>query len=217
LVLARLQHPNIVMVFDVGVDETDRFIVMELVEGSTLREALNAEGRLEPHRAASIADGIAEQGIKYNRFHVTALCSPTRAALLTGRNNHFVGFGSVGEFAGGFPGVLGDPAAGLRAVPEDPSRQRLLHGCVRETAPDPRWPTGPGRTVRPVPNGWGFDYFYGILGGGSSQWDPCLAENQKIHPGHHGGGHHRSRYPRRIEGGATGLDRWRRLGNRAAS
>ena len=58
-VLARLQHPNIVTVFDVGVDETDRFIVMELVEGSTLREVLNAEGRLEPKRAASIADGIA--------------------------------------------------------------------------------------------------------------------------------------------------------------
>jgi eukaryotic-like serine/threonine-protein kinase len=81
LVLARLQHPNIVMVFDVGVDETDRFIVMELVEGSTLREALNAEGRLEPHRAASIADGIAEQGIKYNRArHRALLADPGSAA-----------------------------------------------------------------------------------------------------------------------------------------
>jgi arylsulfatase len=47
---------------------------------------------------------IADTGLSYNRFHVTALCSPTRAALLTGRNNHAVGFGSVGEFAGGFPG-----------------------------------------------------------------------------------------------------------------
>src|SRR6516165_6124479 len=47
---------------------------------------------------------IAEGGLKYNRFHVTALCSPTRAALLTGRNSHTVGVGSVGEFAGGFPG-----------------------------------------------------------------------------------------------------------------
>ena len=47
---------------------------------------------------------VAEEGLRYNRFHVTALCSPTRAALLTGRNNHAVGFGSVGEFSGGFPG-----------------------------------------------------------------------------------------------------------------
>ena len=58
-VLARLQHPNIVTVFDVGADESDRFIVMELVEGPTLREVLNTKGRLEPHRAASIAGGIA--------------------------------------------------------------------------------------------------------------------------------------------------------------
>ena len=47
---------------------------------------------------------IARGGLRYNRFHVTALCSPTRASLLTGRNNHAVGFGSIGEFAGGFPG-----------------------------------------------------------------------------------------------------------------
>ncbi|MGO8957311.1 MAG: sulfatase-like hydrolase/transferase, partial [Streptosporangiaceae bacterium] len=47
---------------------------------------------------------MAEAGLRYNRFHVTALCSPTRAALLTGRNNHAVGFGSVGEFSSGFPG-----------------------------------------------------------------------------------------------------------------
>jgi arylsulfatase len=49
---------------------------------------------------------LAGEGLRYNRFHVTALCSPTRAALLTGRNNHTVGFGSVGEFSGGgFPGT----------------------------------------------------------------------------------------------------------------
>jgi len=58
-VLARLQHPNVVSVFDVGADGADRFIVMELVEGPTLRDALHANGRLEPKRAATIADGIA--------------------------------------------------------------------------------------------------------------------------------------------------------------
>ena len=59
---------------------------------------------------------MAEAGLQYNRFHVTALCSPTRAALLTGRNNHAVGFGSVGEFAGGFPGYSATLPRGLRAA-----------------------------------------------------------------------------------------------------
>jgi arylsulfatase len=59
---------------------------------------------------------MAEAGLRYNRFHVTALCSPTRAALLTGRNNHAVGFGSVGEFAGGFPGYSATLPRGLRAA-----------------------------------------------------------------------------------------------------
>ena len=59
---------------------------------------------------------MAEAGLRYNRFHVTALCSPTRAALLTGRNNHAVGFGSIGEFSSGFPGYTATAAAGLRAA-----------------------------------------------------------------------------------------------------
>ena len=71
--------------------------------------------------------GWPSGGLRYNRFHVTALCSPTRAALLTGRNNHAVGFGSVGEFAGAVPGLLRDAAPRLRAVAADPAGQRLQH------------------------------------------------------------------------------------------
>ena len=68
---------------------------------------------------------MAEAGLRYNRFHVTALCSPTRAALLTGRNNHAVGFGSVGEFAGGFPGYSATLPRGLRAAAAHLAGQRV--------------------------------------------------------------------------------------------
>jgi Arylsulfatase A and related enzymes len=66
---------------------------------------------------------LAENGLRYNRFHVTALCSPTRAALLTGRNHHRVGFGMVGEFSGPVPGLQRDHPARLRAVSRASSRR----------------------------------------------------------------------------------------------
>jgi len=123
---------------------------------------------------------IASGGLRYNRFHVTALCSPTRAALLSGRNNHFVGFGSVGEFAGGFPGYSATLPRDCAPLP------RILRDNGYSTAGFGKWhltpdgQQGPAGPLDRWPNGWGFDYFYGILGGGSSQWDPCLVENQKI-------------------------------------
>ena len=123
---------------------------------------------------------IAEGGLRYNRFHVTALCSPTRAALLTGRNNHAVGFGSVGEFAGGFPGYSATLPRDCAPLP------RILRDNGYSTAAFGKWHLTPDGQQGPAgpfdrwPNGWGFDYFYGFLGGGASQWDPCLAENQKI-------------------------------------
>ena len=123
---------------------------------------------------------MAEQGLKYNRFHVTALCSPTRAALLTGRNNHAVGFGSVGEFAGGFPGYSASLPRDCAPLP------RILRDNGYSTAAFGKWhltPDGQQGTAGPFdrwPNGWGFDYFYGFLAGDSGQWDPCLIENQKV-------------------------------------
>jgi len=123
---------------------------------------------------------IAERGLRYNRFHVTALCSPTRASLLTGRNNHAVGFGSIGEFAGGFPGysaILPRDCTPLPRILRDNGYSTAAFGKWHLTPDGQQGPAGP---FDRWPTGWGFDYFYGILGGGSSQWDPCLAENQKI-------------------------------------
>ena len=123
---------------------------------------------------------IAQEGVRYNRFHVAALCSPTRAALLTGRNSHAVGFGSVGEFSTGFAGYTA-------FVPDDcVPFPRILRDNGYSTAAFGKWhltpdgQQGPSGPFDRWPVGWGFDYFYGFLGGGASQWDPCLAENQKI-------------------------------------
>ena len=123
---------------------------------------------------------VAQEGVRYNRFHVAALCSPTRAALLTGRNSHAVGFGSVGEFSTGFAGYTA-------FVPDDcVPFPRILRDNGYSTAAFGKWhltpdgQQGPSGPFDRWPVGWGFEYFYGFLGGGASQWDPCLAENQKI-------------------------------------
>ena len=123
---------------------------------------------------------MAAEGLRYNRFHVTALCSPTRAALLTGRNSHAVGFGSVGEFSTGFPGYTAfvpDDCAPLPRILRDNGYATSAFGKWHLTPDGQQGPAGP---FNRWPVGWGFDYFYGFLGGGSGQWDPCLTENQKI-------------------------------------
>ena len=123
---------------------------------------------------------MADEGLRYNRFHVTALCSPTRAALLTGRNSHAVGIGTVGEFSTGFPGYTGffpDDCIPYPRILRDNGYSTSAFGKWHLTPDGQQGPAGP---FNRWPNGWGFDYFYGFLGGGSGQWDPCLAENQKI-------------------------------------
>ena len=123
---------------------------------------------------------IAEQGVRYNRFHVTALCSPTRAALLTGRNSHAVGFGSVGEFSTGFAGYTAfvpDDCVPFPRILKDNGYSTAAFGKWHLTPDGQQGPSGP---FDRWPVGWGFEYFYGFLGGGSGQWDPCLTENQKI-------------------------------------
>ena len=151
-------------------------VLLVLIDDAGFGNPSTFGGPIQTPNYTRVADG----GLRYNRCHVTALCSPTRAALLTGRNNHAVGFGSIGEFAGGFPGysaILPRDCAPLPRILRDNGYSTAAFGKWHLTPDGQQGPAGP---FDRWPNGWGFDYFYGILGGGSSQWDPVLAENQKI-------------------------------------
>src|SRR5262245_8337251 len=123
---------------------------------------------------------VAEQGLRYNRFHVTALCSPTRAALLTGRNHHAVGFGMVGEFAGPFPGYNATFPRDCATLPRILRDNGYTTGAFGKWHMTPDNQTGAAGPFDRWPTGLGFDYFYGFLGGEAGQYDPLLTENQRV-------------------------------------
>jgi arylsulfatase len=123
---------------------------------------------------------LAGQGLRYNRFHVTALCSPTRAALLSGRNHHAVGFGSIAEFAGGWPGYNSTwpkSAASVAQILQGNGYTTAAFGKWHLTPDDQQGAAGP---FERWPNGLGFDYFWGFLGGASGQYDTVITENNTI-------------------------------------
>ena len=122
-------------------------------------------------------DRIAQEGLRYTNFHSTALCSPTRAALLTGRNHHSVGFGVVSEAATGFPGynsVIGKDTATIGRVLLENGYRTSWFGKNHNT---PSWNASQAGPFDQWPNGLGFDYFYGFVGGDASQWEPNLFRN----------------------------------------
>ena len=125
-------------------------------------------------------DRIAGEGLRYNRFHVTAMCSPTRAALLTGRNHHAVGMGGIPETSGGFPGysaMLPKDAAPFPKVLKENGYSTAAIGKWHLTPEHEQGPAGP---FDHWPNGWGFDYYWGFLAPEASQFDTMIAENQKF-------------------------------------
>ncbi len=120
------------------------------------------------------------RGLRYNRFHVTGLCSPTRAALLSGRNHHAMGFGSIAELVGGYPGYSGrwpKSAASTARVLRDNGYSTGAFGKWHLTPDHQGGPTGP---FDRWPNALGFEYFWGFMGGESSQYDTLLTENNTI-------------------------------------
>jgi arylsulfatase A-like enzyme len=119
-------------------------------------------------------EGLANQGLRYNQFHTTALCSPTRTALLSGRNHHTNNMGSIAETATAFTGNTGqrpDSVAPLAEMLRLNGYSTSFFGKNHETA---AWEVSPSGPTSRWPNRSGFDEFYGFMGGETSQWAPLL-------------------------------------------
>ena len=123
-------------------------------------------------------DRIAKVGLRYTQFHSTALCSPTRAALITGRNHHSVGFGVIAEQSTGYPGLRLRHRPGERHDRHDPEAKTATprRGSARTTTRRAISTARPGRSTN-GPVGMGFEYFYGFMGGETDQWTPYLFQN----------------------------------------
>ncbi len=128
-------------------------------------------------------DKLAKNGLRYNNITSTALCSPTRAALITGRNHHSAGFGVISELATGFPGynsILSEDKATIGRILKNNGYATSWFGkdhnvpafAASQAGPFDKWPTG-----------MGFEYFYGFIGGDANQWEPNLFLNTtQIYP-----------------------------------
>jgi arylsulfatase len=122
------------------------------------------------------AERLAASGLKYNRFHTTALCAPTRQALLTGRNHHSVGAGTITEMATSAPGynsIRPSTAAPLAETLKLSGYSTAQFGKCHEV---PVWETSPMGPFRQWPTGSGFEYFYGFIGGETNQYYPAIYE-----------------------------------------
>jgi len=136
-------------------------------------------------------DRIAKAGLRYTQFHSTALCSPTRAALITGRNHHSVGYGVIGELSTGYPGydsLIGPESATVGEILKENGYATSWFGKDHNT-PSFTYSTTAGPFDQ-WPVGMGFQYFYGFLGGETDQWTPYLFRNTEMvtpwvgHPGY---------------------------------
>jgi len=134
------------------------------------------------------ADRLASEGLRYNQFHTTALCSPTRTALLSGRNHHTNNMGSITETATGFPGNTGqrpNSVAPLAEMLRLNGYSTAFFGKNHETAP---WEVSPSGPTDRWPTRSGFDKFYGFFGGETDQWAPTLYDGMaRVETPHHPG------------------------------
>ncbi|MBV8374474.1 MAG: sulfatase-like hydrolase/transferase, partial [Candidatus Eremiobacteraeota bacterium] len=129
--------------------------------------------------ASPTAEQLAKNGLKYTRFHTTALCSPTRAALLSGRNHHTVGMGGITEIATSAPGYNSMRPNSMAPVAEI---LRLNGYCTAQFGKCHEVPVWEASGVGPFdrwPTGSGFEYFYGFVAGETNQWYPAIHEGTK--------------------------------------
>jgi arylsulfatase len=128
-------------------------------------------------------DRLAQEGLRYNQFHVTSLCSPTRACLMTGRNHHRVGMGFLTDIPLGFPGYTGripDDVPTLPAMLRDSGYSTFAVGKWHLA---PRWEQSASGPFARWPIGLGFERYYGFLGGDTNQWTPNLvSDNGFVEP-----------------------------------
>ncbi|MBT3426657.1 MAG: arylsulfatase [Gammaproteobacteria bacterium] len=117
-------------------------------------------------------DRIAAAGLKYNQFHTTALCSPTRAALLTGRNHHSVHMGGITEIANSFPAYDSAIPLETATIAEILKLSGFSTGCFGKWHLTPSWEQSPAGPFDRWPTGMGFERFYGIIGAEASHWEP---------------------------------------------
>jgi arylsulfatase len=122
-------------------------------------------------------DALAKSGLRYNEFHTTALCSPTRAALITGRNHHTASTGNIMEFATGYPGYNSLMSRSVGTVAEMLKYNGYTTAWFGKDHNVPDWHSSMAGPFDYWPTGLGFDYFFGFLGGDANQWHTPIYEN----------------------------------------
>jgi arylsulfatase len=123
---------------------------------------------------------VQKMGISYNTFHVTAVCSPTRACLLTGRNQHRVGFGSIAEYPGPFPGYTAVKPRSCAALPRILKENGYVTGGFGKWHLTPDNVQGAAGPFDHWPQAWGFDHWWGFLSGAAGQYDPIITQDNSI-------------------------------------